>query len=236
MRTTKIGVSAASAFLLALLSGCATTSGLGGGGFLNFALGSTLGATLARGDARALSDVMIPALETGKTGAAAPWQGPGASGAVTPGAYYFGNLRADPRDLVPLAYAVSAASVEIEQGDQVTTKNANVRAAPNAEAAILERLDAGTQVDAVGKVVGQPYYLVAIKGAVRGYVHESLLTPAPGAELALAGGPTRLARPCRAFTQSLTLGGRSDRWSGVACNRGEGWRLEPNNGGAPAIL
>ncbi|MBY0422686.1 MAG: hypothetical protein K2Q06_10320, partial [Parvularculaceae bacterium] len=50
-----------------LLAGCSTTGPLGGGGggFVNFAAGSSLGQSLGRGDARALADVATPALEAG---------------------------------------------------------------------------------------------------------------------------------------------------------------------------
>ncbi|MBY0421508.1 MAG: SH3 domain-containing protein, partial [Parvularculaceae bacterium] len=161
----------------------------------------------------------------------------GAQGALTPGQYLFGNLKSDPRELIPVASAIAYAHpMEIEQGEQVTTRNANVRSAPAPDAPVLEKLEGGTGVDAIGKVIGQPFVLVAIKGRVRGYVHASLLTPAPGAEVALAGGPTRTPHPCRAFDQTLSLGGQSDRWSGVACNRGQGWRPEPKTAGEPGIL
>ena len=181
---------------------------------------------------KALGEIFAPALETGQTGAAQRWRGPnGAEGAITPRGYLFANLRSDPSDLIPVAGAVSySLPMEIEQGEQVTTRTANVRAAPAADAPILEKLEAGTGVEAVGKVVGQPFFLVAVKGRIRGYVSATLLTPAPGADLALAGGPTRKAQPCRAFDQTLSFGDQSDRWSGIACNRGQGWRPEPKEG------
>ena len=219
------------------LAACETTGPVGGpaqGGPANYALGSELGLRLSRGDMKALGELFAPALESGQTGAAQRWSGPnGAAGAITPRGYFFGNLRSDPAALIPVAGAISyALPMEIEQGEQVTTKNANVRSAPAPDAPVLEKLDAGTGVEAIGKVVGQPFYLVSVKGRIRGYVSTSLLTPAPGADLALAGGPTRKAHPCRGYDQSLTLGPESDRWSGVACNRGQGWRPEPRAGGA----
>lgn len=222
------------------LSACQTAGPAGGpvtSGPVNFAFGSALGASLSRGDMKALGDVFAPALSAGQTGAAQRWSGPnGAEGAITPRGYFFGNLRADPADLIPVAGAITyALPMEIEQGEQVTTKNANVRSAPAADAPVLEKLDAGTGVEAVGKVVGQPFYLVAVKGRVRGYISASLLTPAPGAELALAGGPTRKAHPCRAYDQTLSLGAQSDRWSGVACDRGQGWRPEQKAGAVPTL-
>lgn len=239
MAASRIRGAIAAAAVLALAA-CSTTGPIGGGGGgVDFALGSTLGASLTRADQRALGEAFGPALQSGAGGAAARWRGPGgAEGAITPGAYYFGNLRSDPRELIPLAGpALSFAfPLEIEQGEQVTTRNANVRSAPQQDAPVLEKLDAGVGVDAVGKVVGQPFYLVAARGKLRGYVHESLLTPAPGAEIALAGGPKRTPHPCRAFSQTLLVGGQSDKWSGFACDRGQGWRPEPRSQGAPAIL
>jgi hypothetical protein len=94
----------------------------------------------------------------------------------------------------------------------------------------LGKLESGTAVDAVGKVVGQPWFLVATNGKVRGYVHESLVVRAPGDGLLLAGGPTRQAKSCRAFEQRLTLFGRTDRWNGVACKEGGAWRIESTTG------
>jgi hypothetical protein len=237
MRARLLSVALAGALAL---SACETAGPIGGpssGGPVNFAAGSILGGSLSRGDMKALGEIFGPALAAGQTGAAQRWSGPnGAEGAITPRGYLFGNLRADPTELIPVAGAITyALPMEIEQGEQVTTKNANVRAAPAADAPILEKLEAGTGVEAVGKVVGQPFFLVAVKGRIRGYVSASLLTPAPGADLALAGGPTRKAHPCRAYDQTLSLGAQSDRWSGVACDRGQGWRPEQKAGATPVL-
>lgn len=230
-------IATAGIFLLAACETAGPIVGPSSGGPVNYAVGSVLGASLSRGDMKALSDIFAPALETGQTGAARRWRGPnGAEGALTPRGYFFGNLRADPLELIPVSDAISfALPMEIEQGEQVATRTANVRSAPAADAPVLEKLNAGTGVEAVGKVVGQPFYLVAVKGRIRGYVSATLLTPAPGAELALAGGPTRKAHPCRAYDQTLSLGAQSDRWSGVACNRGQGWRPEQKDSGASIL-
>lgn len=211
--------------------------GAGGGGRVNFTEGSILGASLSSDDARALYPAFVTAIETGPSGEPVSWRGADASGAVTPGAYLIGNLKPDPKQLLPLSAALSFSEpFETELGLHALTRNANVRSGPSTDAKVIEQLPSGTGVDAVGKVSGKPWMLVAVDGAVRGYVHQSLMVKAPGTELELAGGPTRRAHLCRAFDQSLSVNGRSDRWSGVACDRGEGWRVEPKAENAPQRL
>lgn len=211
--------------------------GAGGGGGVNFATGSMLGASVSGEDLRALYPAFVTAIETGSAGEPVSWRGEAASGAVTPGAYMIGNLKADPRALLPLAAAISFSEpLETELGLYALTRNANVRSGPSTDARVLEQLPSGTGVDVVGKVAGKPWMLVAVSGAIRGYIHDSLMIKAPGAELELAGGPTRRAHMCRAFTQSLSVNGRTDRWDGVACDRGEGWRVEAPSENAPQRL
>ena len=208
-----------------------------GGGGVNFTAGSMLGASVSADDMRALYPAFVTAIETGPAGEPVAWRGAGASGAVTPGAYMIGNLKPDPRALLPLAAALSfSETFETELGLYALTRNANVRSGPSTDAKALDQLPSGTGVDVVGKVSGKPWMLVAVDGAVRGYIHDSLMIRAPGAELTLAGGPTRRAHLCRAFKQSLSVGGRSDQWSGVACDRGDGWRVEAPDENAPQRL
>ncbi|GAB4518195.1 MAG: hypothetical protein Kow00133_03060 [Amphiplicatus sp.] len=223
---------------LALTAACETGSIYGsGGGGVNFAVGSTLAGALSGRDVEALYPAFVSAMEAGETGNGVSWRGAEASGVVTPGRYLIGNLKSDPSEMLPLGAAVSLADpMEIELGLHALTSNANVRAGPSLEARVLEQLPAGTGVDVVGKVAGKPWMLVALDGQVRGYIHESLMIKAPGAELMLAGGPTRRPHPCRAFEQSLSVDGRTDRWSGVACDRGAGWRVEPAPENAPTRL
>lgn len=227
------------ALALLALAACETGRpyGAGGGGRVDFTEGSMLGASLSGADLQALYPAFVTAVESGASGQAVAWRGPSASGAVTPGAYLVGNLKPDPKTLLPLAAAVSFAEpMETELGLHALTRNANVRAGPSTDARVLEQLPSGTGVEAVGKVSGKPWLLVAVDGAIRGYVHESLTIKAPGTELDLAGGPVRRAHPCRAFDQTMTVGGRADRWSGAACDRGQGWRVEPKDPNAPQRL
>lgn len=205
---------------------------------VNYAAGTAIGAEMTRAEQAALAAAFVEAMAA-PPGAAKSWRADAAFGAVTPGGYWVGNLKPDPRTLLPADSGLDLGySFETELGLHALTGNSNLRAGPSTAARIIEVLDGGTAVDAVGRTKGAPFYLVAIGGRVRGYVHESLMKKAPGTELDLdlAGGPTRRAHPCRDFEQTLTRFGRSERWSGAACDRGEGWRLEPKDASAPALL
>lgn len=221
-----------------VLAGCETLPA--GRGFgaerANFAAGSTLGADLQRRDIEALSTTFLSAIETGQTGVQKPWRGSEARGVVTPGEYRIANLRSNPKMLLAAPAGLDIRHVvETELGTYVLTRNSNIRLGPGTDAAIAEILPSGTGVDGVGRVIDRPWMLIASKGTVHGYVSQKLLVKAPGAELTLAGGPRRKPYLCRAFTQRLQVFGRSDEWRGVACNRGDGWRLEIDDN-APARL
>lgn len=92
---------------------------------------------------------------------------------VIPGDFRVGNLRPDPRTLLPVDAGLDLAySFETELGLHALTGNANLRAGPSTEARVLAMLEGGTGIDVIGKTVGRPFYLVAIGGRVKGYVHE----------------------------------------------------------------
>ncbi|MFQ5563729.1 MAG: SH3 domain-containing protein [Parvularculaceae bacterium] len=231
----RVAATAAAALILSACAGLPT-----GGGFgpeqVNFAAGSTLGGELPGRDVEVLHDVFLTAIETGAPDEPASWSGRAARGAVIPGGYLLAGLRPDPADLLAAPPGLEITHVlETELGLYVLTRNSNVRRGPGTDRDILEVLPSGTGVDVVGRVVDRPWMLVAIDDEARGYIAQKLLIRAPGSELLLAGGPRRRPHLCREFTQRLELYGRLDEWSGVACNRGDGWRLEiPEN--APVRL
>jgi uncharacterized protein YgiM (DUF1202 family) len=225
---------AAIALAFASLAACASAPGGGGGplpaGRINYAADSRLGAGLRAAEIDALYPVFLAAVERGAPGRPQSWAAGATSGSVTPGDYRVGNLKPDPRTLLPVEPGLDLSyRFETELGLYAVTGNANLRAGPSTQARILRVIDAGSAVDAVGRTIGQPFYLVSIAGRVSGYMHESLLRKAPGTELELDGGPTRRAHLCREFLQSLTRMGETERWAGVACDRGQGWRLEPRD-------
>lgn len=226
------------AVLAVLAAGCETGApSKGAAARTHFASGSLIGAQLSRADEAALAQAFIGAVEEAKSGESRAWTGASASGEITARGYYFANLRSDPRALVEVDAPLSfAAPVEIEQGDFVLAREGNVRAGPTTKAAVLEKLAAGVGVEGLAKIAGGEWILVGVKARARGYVHQSLLVAAPGADLALAGGPTRRIEPCRGFEQKLSVGGRSDRFRGIACKRGESWTIEPRDPNAPVSL
>ena len=225
------------ALALLLISACESGPPLVGGGPVNFAADSRLGTELSGAARDALYPVFIDAMEAGRNGVGQSWGAGSASGTVVPGDFKIANLKPDPRTLLAVDPGLDIDyAFETELGLHALSSNANLRAGPDAAARVLAVLDGGTAVDAVGKTVGRPFLLVATGGRVRGYVHESLAKKAPGTELELAGGPVRRAHLCREFRQTITVFGDTDRWSGVACNRGDGWRLEPRDPTQPNAL
>ncbi|MEM9494856.1 MAG: SH3 domain-containing protein [Pseudomonadota bacterium] len=226
------GLMAAAA--LALVSACSSLSSgpFSSSSSVNFAADSSLGAALSPGDRAALADVFVTAMAR-PAGGSARWSGVSARGVVMPGEYVLANLRSDPGVLMPAPRGLDLThTVETELGLHVLTRNANIRTGPSTERRVAEVLDAGTGVDVVGKIGGQPWMLIAVDGRVRGYVHSSLVIIAPGAELELAGGPRRRPVGCRRFTQRISVSGRNDEWTGAACEIDGEWRLAPRSAAA----
>lgn len=227
-------VSAIGALAL-LAAGCASLAP-SLGGRENYAAGSALGRELGGRELEALSEAFIEAVENAAPGETKVWSAGSYSGSVTPLAYLVANLKPDPASLLPVEGRIElGGTFETERGLHALTAKANLRAGPSMNARVLSMLEPGTAVDVVGKLVGGPWMLVAIDGVIRGYVHESLMIKAPGTELDLAGGPARPAHFCRAFSETLSHFGSTDRWRGVACDRGNGWRLEPSAPPPPVL-
>ncbi len=223
----------AAALAAVVLSACETFpgGGFGGSSNVNYAAGSALGARLANDDRRMLAERFQSAMQTGGDNARITWAGTRARGVIMPGSYLLANLRSHPDKRLQTRKGLDLThALETELGLYVTTSNSNVRTGPSTARRIAEVLPAGTGVDVVGKIVGQPWMLVAVDDQIRGYLHDSLVIKAPGTELELAGGPRRKPTLCRAFTQRLSAYGQVDEWQGAACLTGgdEGiWRLAP---------
>ncbi|MEM9169412.1 MAG: SH3 domain-containing protein [Pseudomonadota bacterium] len=189
-----------------------------------FAVGSAFEGQLPKQESRALGNAFVRAMERGETGVSYAWRGDAASGEVTPGPRGAGNLRASPTALLGFRPGLFLSQTfETDLGPYVLTRNANVRYGPSTETDVAETLRSGDGVEVVGKVVDEPWLLVAVDGEIRGFVFDELLTPRPGTDATRDGGPTRRPHLCRPFTQRMTLYGRTDEWSGLACDRGRGW-------------
>ena len=213
--------------LIALVLGaCSSFETLGGtvGGQANFAAGSDLSHRLSRADREALGAAFLTAMETGED---QPWRGRRAAGAVSPAGWSLANLLPHPDARIALFRSGLnlQQTMETELGLYALTGKANIRSGPGMNYEALEMLPAGTAIEAVGGVVDRDWYLIAVAGAVRGYVHKSLTIKAPGTELELAGGPHRRPLLCREFSQEVVVFSERNEWTGAACNDGTGWRL-----------
>jgi len=226
--------------ILTLLSACVSNPDLpkfSGRAAENFAATSSIGSQLSSRDANALAPVFIEAMDTGEAGRRFNWRGPNATGSVVPGPLRVGNLLADPRRLLKFRPGLKLSRLfETEFGEFVLTRNSNVRFGPSADDKVAEVLPSGTGVNVVGKTIDSPWMLIAVDGVITGFVYEELMVRRPGTELELAGGPTRRPHLCRPFDQSLTLNNRTDQWSGVACDKGDGWVLQTPDEKAPTRL
>ncbi|MBI1365752.1 MAG: SH3 domain-containing protein [Alphaproteobacteria bacterium] len=233
---------AAALFALAALGACATheSAGFGAAAPLGYASGSALGAGLGPREEAALARAFAAAMETGVSGAPTAWSSGDYQGSVTPGGRLVAGLKPDDGAMLPVSAPIDLSfPLETELGLYAVTSTANVRAGPSLKARVLGQLGAGTAVDVVGKTPREPWMLVAVDGKLRGYVHQSLMIRAPGADLTLAGGPTRTPVLCRPFEERLAYRGESDRWTGVSCKRDGRWRVEPAPApaaNAPAML
>ena len=223
----RIGGIIMSAAALGACSSLPSMGGLGpssGGG--DYAVGSPVSESLSSSDREALGEAFVSAMNDS---APAQWRGKKAAGVVMPGDYALANLRANPNARIPAARAdLDLAHVmETDLGPHVLTRNSNIRIGPGTENTIAEVAPSGSGVDVVGRIGSKSWMLIAIDGAVRGYVFEDLLIKAPGTELELAGGPLRRPILCREFTQRVSALSERHEWRGAACNDGAGWRLVP---------
>lgn len=224
-----ISAVAVSLGLAMALAGCATGPASGRPGLessVAFAAGSPLGGELSRGDRDALTKSFEQAVSAGAPGERFDWKGPTAFGWVTAGARVLGDLK--PAAATWPEYPAGLfldETFETEQGLYALTRKANVRSGPSTDFPVINTLEAGVGVTAIGKAVGKPWLLAEYDGRVVGYIHESLAIKAPGTELDLAGGPRRRPQDCRRWEQRISVNGRSDRWEGVACAAGGRWRL-----------
>ncbi len=222
--------------IILALGGCVSADNFGGGRD-NYAAGSSLSGQLGGREVGALEKAFLTAMNDNEPGDAVSWRGGAASGKVIPGRRKAGNLRSDPSELLDFRPGLFLSQkFETELGEYVLTRKSNIRYGPSTETKVAEVLPSGAGVEVVGRVIGEPWMLIAVNGEIRGFIFDKLLVKRPGTELTLAGGPTRRPRLCRAFDQEMRIYGRSDRWSGAACVEGRGWRLLPPRQDAPTAL
>ena len=202
-----------------------STGGMVGAPHANFAMGSTLNSSLKPADRLSLADAFVGAMETADERATANWSTDRAEGAVEARSAHLRNLLSDPNARVPAPAGLDVSkTLETELGEYVTRDDVVARLAPSGDAPQSGWLPAGTSVTALGQ--SSDWVLVAHNGRAVGYIPSDKTGPAPGRDLVLAGGPKRKPEMCRAFTQRVTVKGRTDVWVGAACARNGDWYLE----------
>lgn len=211
---------------LAACSGLPSIDDLTGYHGRNYAAGAPIDNMLTGEGREALSEAFVAAMNAGETRS---WRGRRGRGEVTPEGYALANLFADPARRIDLARPDLELNlaVETEQGLYALVRDTNLRTGPGTDHAVIEQLPAGTALNVVGRVVDKNWLLVAVDGAVRGFVYKNQAIKAPGTELELAGGPRRKPVLCRKFTQRARMFHDDYEWQGAACNDGTGWRLAP---------
>ena len=194
----------------------------------NFAVGSTLSASLSQNERQALARAFLEALSAPAPRAAVSWETGRASGAVMAGETLLRKIYADPEKTAPAPAGLEiGAAFETELGEYVARDEVPLRLAPEAIAPETGRLRGGDVFVAAGRIVNGDWLLVERDGRILGYAPTSLARPRPGRPAVLAGGPRRTVELCRRFTQQITLQGREDRYDGLACREGAGqWRIQ----------
>lgn len=165
--------------------GSGRTAAMLAGALAGGALGKTLGAKLDQRDREALAVQTQKALEHAQDGQVTTWTSDH-SGATA--------------RIVPVATETEARQVAVKRTPKVqkveqltllnkpyqSIKSANLRAAPNDNAAKVGGLPTGTRLTALGRT-GNDWIAVGRKGVTIGYVYAPLVTPATTATVATAG-------------------------------------------------
>jgi hypothetical protein len=110
-----------------------------------------------------------------------------------------------------------------ESGLYRTLRNSNVRLGPSTNHKIATTLKEGTTVEAVARIEGGKWVLVAERDRALGYIYGPLLERSEGDRLglALAGGSARVPQICRRYDVRIVVSKRErEHWGGTACRIG----------------
>lgn len=144
-------------------------------------LGNQIGALLDDKERLAVARESNQALENSADGQSSTWSNPdtGATAVITPTA-----SRTEVRHVRIVRDRAVAAPPQMTVIGQtyVAARNANVRLAPEIGSEVAETLPSGSRIQAVGKVMGSDWILVARDSRSIGYVYAPLLSPAPKIE------------------------------------------------------
>lgn len=178
----------------------------------------------SRADRLAHREAFLSAVKV-TPGEAVDWTGDTVTGRITSGEARLAVSAEEPAGRPAPAGLRIPGPMEMDLGVHALRSNANVRLGPSTDDKIVATLKAGTRVEVAGRLVREPWALVAQNGRVRGYIFEELLIRPEGAASRLAGA--RLATPtyCRRLSESVGTNGSASEWSSFACNSGGEWIL-----------
>lgn len=145
------------------------------GAALGAAAGSWVGCRMQSTDQARAQSALRSALDNGQSQA---WSNPqtGASGRIDVVSSSYGPPI--PGSTLRFGQGVQMlASYEQVPAGYAANSSVNLRSAPSTQGAILGKLAAGENFDALGKVPGQPWILAGRYGQAIGYVSESLVRP-----------------------------------------------------------
>jgi len=201
-----------------------------------------VGGDLAKADAEAMDREGAKALDQGTSGKAIEWRNPDTGVQVV---FVPGDPVLEERQMSAVLKdgVVQPKDLEVIGAVYQSRHNANVRAAPGIENAVVGRLSSGEPFTAVGRTRSLAWILVAKDGQIVGYVYEPLVTPLPAAdpvpelrEAAIvqgkngettASGTILAATPCRNLSYDVVTGdGQRARAELRACKAGDGaWEI-----------
>jgi len=156
---------------------------IAGGALAGGYFGKLIGAHLEARDQAAVANKSAQAFNNAVDGEAVQWVNPDtkASATLTPR-----NTRIETRNMkIARLKSVQAPGEMALIGKPYAVKgtSVNVRSGPSARNPIIHTVRKGEIYNAVGRVKGTPWIMVASKGKSFGYIHDSLLVPASETEV-----------------------------------------------------
>lgn len=197
------------------------------GAGLGAALGNNIGCRMDRKGQQDAQAAFERALETGR---AQSWSDPttGASGRIEVLGPVNVSTGGSNMSTARWRYAEGvspAARVNTLGGTYAAANRINMRAAPNANAPVIDRLQAGEEVQVAG-AVADGWLAVTESGLIQGYVARSVVRPVGGAAMA-SSGSSYGGGECKRVRQTFNERGQASYTETYnACRSADGgWRL-----------
>lgn len=202
------------------------------GGVLGGLVGNRIGAYLDEQDKQRMAAATEQAIQTGEN---RQWVNPekGTSGQ----AKVIKEEKQQTRAAVPVLKSriQEVPPLDIVGETYQAKSNLNVRGGPGTDYVIVDNLKASQNINVVGKVQGRNWYMVSQDGVGSGFVHSSLLIPAPANAVVndtpvpqedVATLNTTTEKTCRTIQQTITLQDGTEHQEEVkACQGPNGWEV-----------